>query len=93
MTKREKNCLALHAEALELQKEIKALEARLSTLKNELSAHMVDNKVTVNGRVLAEIVTVNGSISVDVKRLQVELPDVFRQFLKEGKPSQRFYIK
>lgn len=89
----EKKILSLYKRAKELETAIDSAKAELSTIKAQMAPFMVNNELSINGTVLAKIVHVNGSVGVDVKRLQVELPEIFREYLKEGSPSQRFLLK
>lgn len=92
MTK-EKKDVALYNRAKEIEAQINALQSELSATKAAIIQRMVDNQLVVNGAKLAWLTDVPGSVTVDTTRLKSEKPEIFAQYQKEGKPSQRFYLK
>ena len=92
MTK-EKKDIALYNKAKSIEGQINALQSELAATKAAIVKRMVDNQLLVNGAKLAWLTDVPGSIGVDASRLKIEHPEIFEAFKKEGKPSQRLYLK
>jgi hypothetical protein len=91
--KKEQKDLTLFNKAKAIEAQINALQSELSATKAAIIQRMVDNQLVVNGAKLAWLTDVPGSIGVDASRLKVEHPEIFEEFKKEGKPSQRLYLK
>lgn len=91
--RKEAKDVALYNRAKEIEAQINALQTELAATKAAIVKRMVDNQLLVNGAKLAWLTEVPGSIGVDVPRLKLEKPEIFVEYKKEGKPSQRFYLK
>jgi hypothetical protein len=72
---------------------IKGLQAREKALQDEAGKMMENNKLFEAGVLLAEITHVPGAIQLDGKALKTGHPEIYNQFLKQGKGSFRFYLK
>jgi hypothetical protein len=72
---------------------IKGLQAREKALQDEAGKMMENNQLVEAGVLLAEITHVPGAIQLDGKALKTGHPEIYNQFLKQGKGSVRFYLK
>ena len=72
---------------------IKGLQDREKALQGEAEKLMENNQLVEAGVLLAEITHVSGAIQLDGKALKTGHPEIYNQFLKQGKGSVRFYLK
>lgn len=84
-------------ELRELEESKKQIEYRMEELKNQIKASMGDTEIAVfgdereGGRVTWK--PVGARVTVDVKRLKAEKPDVFKEYSRAGKPSRVFRMR
>lgn len=82
-------------EICSLKNQIKALEANVETLVDELKMYMGENESIVNsvGSTLITWKSGKPRKTFDSNALKVNHPDIYEKFLKESKPSRTFLVK
>ena len=78
---------------LELQEQEKGLKIDISQLQNELKEQMGDNEAAYRGNYQFTWSTVKGRSSIDTKKLKLEKPNIYMDYLKTGNPTRRFSVK
>lgn len=74
----------------EIDEIAKDLEKKANTLKNRIKNFMGNYEIGIGNNCRVSWKTVAGRKSVDGKLLEKEMPDIYKKYLKEGKPSRRF---
>ena len=69
---------------------IKTMQQYVEECENKIKALMGENEAVKIGDHKATWSNMAGRVSVDKKRLQAELPDIYKAYTKVGKPSRRF---
>jgi len=76
-----------------LNAEMKDKESQKEELENEIKEYMHENEMmTVLGRPAVSYKSYEGRKTIDVKKLQVEKPKIYEEYLREGKPYRKFTL-
>ena len=78
----------------EYKKSIKTFETYAAECENKIKALMGENElIRIGDKHKATWSNMAGRVTIDTKRLQSELPEVFEKYKKVGKASRRFSMK
>ena len=81
-------------QAVERLKEIKAIAKEEDELKFVIMAHMMEaDTLAVEDKIIATWKASNGAKRFDSKSFQIDHPELYNQYLKQGEPTRRLLLK
>jgi len=71
----------------------KEIETLTTEYENKIKVLMGDNARAVIGEHKASWINMPGKVTIDIKKLEAELPETFEKYKKVGKPFRKFSMK